>query len=151
MSFVRELPLADLTETEALARRLAIMARPGDIFALQGPLGVGKSALARAFIRALTSDIEDVPSPTFTLVQSYDSAKGALYHFDLYRLEAAEQAEELGIDDAFADGISLVEWPEMLGGLLPRRRLWIGLVAGPQPDSRIARLNGVDLWQERWV
>ena len=144
------LELKDEKATESLGARLAELARPGDIFALSGPLGAGKSHLARAFVRALTTPEEEVPSPTFTLVQVYASAKGPLYHFDLYRLEAADEAVELGIDDAFADGISLVEWPDRLGRLLPRRALQIELAAGPRSSERIASISGEDLWTRRW-
>lgn len=145
------LALANPAATDELGRKLAGILRSGDVVALEGPLGSGKTALARAAIRALTSPEEDVPSPTFTLVQSYESAQGPLYHFDLYRLEAPDQAVELGIDDAFAEGISLVEWPERLGGYLPRRHLKIALAAGAEKDSRIARITGGIQWKERWA
>ena len=151
MSLDVSLTLADPAATDALGRKLAAILRPGDVVALEGPLGSGKTALARAAIRALTSPEEDVPSPTFTLVQSYESPQGPLYHFDLYRLEAPDQAVELGIDDAFAEGISLVEWPDRLGGYLPRRHLKIVLAAGATKDSRIARISGGAPWKERWV
>ena len=97
------LALPNPAATDDLGRKLAAILKPGDVVALDGPLGSGKTALARAAIRALTSPEEDVPSPTFTLVQSYESERGPLYHFDLYRLEAPDQAVELGIDDAFAE------------------------------------------------
>ena len=145
------LALKDEKATEALAIRLAEIAKPGDIFALAGPLGTGKSHLARAFVRALTTPDEEVPSPTFTLVQSYASAKGPLFHFDLYRLEAPDEAVELGIDDAFAEGISLLEWPDRLGRLLPARALKIELAAGPSPSERIASISGDEAWTRRWV
>ena len=151
MTLDLSLALATPAATDALGRTLAAILRPGDVVALEGPLGSGKTALARAAIRALTSPEEEVPSPTFTLVQSYDSGSGPLYHFDLYRLEAPDQAVELGIDDAFAEGISLVEWPERLGGYLPRRHLKITLAAGPDKDSRVARISGGVQWKDRWV
>jgi tRNA threonylcarbamoyladenosine biosynthesis protein TsaE len=150
MSLDITLTLADPAATDELGRSLAAILRPGDVVALEGPLGSGKTALARAAIRALTGPEEEVPSPTFTLVQSYDSARGPLYHFDLYRLEASDQAVELGIDDAFAEGISLVEWPERLGGYLPRRHLKITLAAGADKDSRVARVVGGTQWKGRW-
>jgi len=142
--------LPDPAATDALGARLAHLLRIGDVVALEGPLGSGKTALARATIRALTSPAEEVPSPTFTLVQVYQSGAGPLYHFDLYRLEAPDQSVELGVDDAFADGISLVEWPDRLGGYLPRRHLKITLAAGADKDSRIARISGGVQWTERW-
>ena len=149
-SFQLSLDLPDPAATDALGVRLAGILRTGDVVALEGPLGSGKTALARATIRALTDQSEEVPSPTFTLVQVYDSEAGPLYHFDLYRLEAPDQAVELGVDDAFSDGISLVEWPDRLGGYLPRRHLKIALAAGTGKDSRIARISGGIQWKERW-
>lgn len=131
--------LADERATLALGARLAGAAVRGDIFALAGDLGAGKTTLARGFIRALTTPEEEVPSPTFTLVQTYDTPKGMVWHFDLYRLEDPEEAWELGIEEAFADGISLVEWPERLGALLPARRRAVRLeLAGAGRRARIA-------------
>jgi len=142
------LALADEAATEALGRRLAAAARPGDVIALAGPLGAGKTTLARAFIRHLTSEREEVPSPTFTLVQTYASPRGTIWHFDLLRLRRPQEALELGIEDAFADGIVLVEWPERLGALLPERRLELRLSAAPDGDARRADLEGI-AWNDR--
>jgi tRNA threonylcarbamoyladenosine biosynthesis protein TsaE len=109
-------------ETESFAADCARGAQSGDIFALHGNLGAGKSVFARAFIRTLCGADTDVPSPTFTLVQTYDGENGTLWHFDLYRLESAEEVYEIGWEEALSEGIVLVEWPERLGGLLPRPR-----------------------------
>lgn len=140
--------LPDENATAVLAARLAGLARPGDVIALKGELGAGKTSFARAFIRARGGD-EDVPSPTFTLVQSYDLRGGTIWHFDLYRLRAPEEAWELGIEEAFADGIALIEWPERLGVLLPRRRLMVELDFRAGPDARRATLSGVGDWAPR--
>ncbi len=142
------LALADEAATEALGRRLADAARPGDVIALAGPLGAGKSTLARAFIRRLTSDSEDVPSPTFTLVQTYATRRGAVWHFDLFRLSHAQEALELGIEDAFAEGIVLIEWPERLGALLPAQRLDVRLAVPADGDARQVELDGWG-WTDR--
>lgn len=139
--------LPDEKATSALAARLAALAAPGDVVALKGELGAGKTSFARAFIRARGGD-ETVPSPTFTLVQTYDLAGGSVWHFDLYRLRLPDEAWELGIEDAFRDGISLIEWPERLGDLLPARRLEVGLEFGPAPAVRRATLTG-DAWAAR--
>ena len=146
--------LADETATEALARALAAIARPGDVLALRGALGAGKTTFARAFIHARDRahggpGEEEVPSPTFTLVQTYELKGGTVYHFDLFRIETPDETHELGIDDALADGISLIEWPERLGRRLPARRLEIALSAGTRPQSRRATLAGGDAWHRR--
>jgi len=135
-----DLALPDLAATAALAARLAAVARPGDVVALHGTLGMGKTTFARAFIRRLADAEEEVPSPTFTLVQSYDTPAGVIWHFDLYRLDRPEDVWELGFEDALYDGITLVEWPERLGDALPARRLDLHLLPGPTPESRRALL-----------
>jgi len=140
--------LPDEKATSALAARLAVLVTPGDVIALKGELGAGKTSFARAFIRARGSD-ETVPSPTFTLVQTYDLPGGMIWHFDLYRLRLAGEAWELGIEDAFRDGISLIEWPERLGDLLPPRRLEVALDFGPVPMARRAALAGNAAWATR--
>lgn len=144
----RKFKLADETATTALAASLATLARSGDVFALSGELGTGKTVFARAFLRALGVD-EDVPSPTFTLVQVYETAAGPVYHFDLYRLERPEDAFELGIEDAFADAISLIEWPDRLGGLMPSRRLDVALAYAAEPAGRHVTLTGHGDWPDR--
>ncbi len=130
-------------DTEALARSLAEAAQPGDVFCLSGPLGAGKSVFARGFIRALCGADTDVPSPTFTLVQTYEGRTGPIAHFDLYRLDAAEEVLDLDWDDAMAESICLIEWPDKAGGFLPRRR--IDVVFEPQTDeSRTILVNRHD-------
>lgn len=107
--------------TEALGATLAARLKIGDVIGLKGELGTGKTTLARAIIRAAANDPGlIVPSPTFTLVEVYDTPLGAVWHFDLYRLETPEQVFELGWEEALAEGISLIEWPERLGPLLPK-------------------------------
>lgn len=124
-------------ETAAFARDLALILRSGDVLFLDGNLGMGKSVFARALIRELTvqPDLE-VPSPTFTLVQTYDTIKGPLWHFDLYRIKAPEDVYELGWEDALAEGIVLVEWPSRLNSALaPRNRLEIGFRTSDKKDE----------------
>jgi tRNA threonylcarbamoyladenosine biosynthesis protein TsaE len=119
---------------KAVARSLQV----GDAICLFGPLGAGKSTLARALIRALTRPDEEVPSPTFTLVQTYDAAF-PLSHFDLYRLASAREADELGLDEALAEGAAVIEWPQRLEGRLPHSRLDIEIEI--EGEGRRARLT----------
>ncbi|RAU23145.1 tRNA (adenosine(37)-N6)-threonylcarbamoyltransferase complex ATPase subunit type 1 TsaE [Paramagnetospirillum kuznetsovii] len=141
--------LPDEAATKQLGQKLAALARPGDVIALWGTLGTGKSTLARAFIRALTSPDEEVPSPTFTLVQQYESEAGLIWHFDLYRLEMPDDALELDIEEAFAEGISLIEWPEQLGRHLPKRRLDLRLETGDAEGERRVTLTAHGSWADR--
>lgn len=143
------LDLPDETATAALAARISALARPADVIALKGDLGAGKTTFARAFIHARGNREEEVPSPTFTLVQVYQLDRAAIWHFDLYRLRAPEEAWELGIEEAFSEGISLIEWPERLGPLLPERRLEIALAFGDRPDARQVSLDPGTAWQAR--
>lgn len=109
-------------ETIAIAEKFADITKQGDVWALNGTLGVGKSVFARAFIQKLT-DAEEVPSPTFTLVQTYGTPEFDIYHYDLYRLEKSSEIFELGVEEAFYSGVSLVEWPERMEGFAPRN-MW---------------------------
>ena len=143
---VVELP--DEAATAAFAARISGLAATRDIIALKGDLGAGKTTFARGFIRA-RGCTEEVPSPTFTLVQVYELGAAAIWHFDLYRVTSPEEAWELGIEDAFVEGISLIEWPERLDPLLPGRRLEIEFIFGEQPEARRAVLDAGEGWQAR--
>lgn len=139
--------LPDLEATGSLARRLALVLEPGDIVGLAGPLGAGKTTLARAVIEALASaggggPVGDVPSPTFTLVQVYETGGPAVWHFDLYRLERPADALELAIEEAFTDAISLIEWPDRLGELMPADWLEITIDRDAEGDVRHVRIQG---------
>jgi tRNA threonylcarbamoyladenosine biosynthesis protein TsaE len=127
--------------------------RPAGLARRWAKLGAGKSTLARGLIRALTRPDEDVPSPTFTLVQFYDAEALALAHFDLYRLARAEEAYEIGLDEALEDGAAIIEWPQRLEGRLPANRLDIELVAvGPiHAETRLARLTPHGRWEGRRI
>ncbi|WP_417693966.1 tRNA (adenosine(37)-N6)-threonylcarbamoyltransferase complex ATPase subunit type 1 TsaE [Roseibium sp.] len=133
--------LANEAATVALAEDLAACLAPGDLICLSGDLGAGKSTLVRALLRAFADDDElEVPSPTFTLVQSYELPRFAISHFDLYRLEEPEEVQELGLDELLESGAALVEWPEMGEGELPRNRIWISLQGGDD-DKRVASIK----------
>jgi tRNA threonylcarbamoyladenosine biosynthesis protein TsaE len=141
----RVIELPDLAATEALAFAVAALARAGDAILLEGELGAGKSAFARAFLRAASGDPGlEVPSPTFTLVQGYDTRIGKAHHFDLWRLDGPDGLAELGWDDV-CDGVVLVEWPDRLRALRPHDALTLQLdMTGA--CSRRAVLSG---WPDR--
>ena len=137
---VRMMELGDEAATVALARRIAAVVHAGDVIALAGDLGTGKTRFARAFVDAAVGDGEEVPSPTFTLVQTYEFPAAVLWHFDLYRIERPEDAWELGLEEALAEGISLIEWPERLGPDLPKRHIAVRLAFGPDAEERIIEI-----------
>ena len=152
--------LPDEAATAALARDLAARARAGDVIALRGELGTGKTAFARAFINALprpeaapsggaVAEAEEIPSPTFTLLQIYERDPAPVWHFDLYRLERPMDARELGFEEALGQAITLIEWPERLGPLLPAERLEVCLAFGDSPNARRATLIASGAWRAR--
>jgi tRNA threonylcarbamoyladenosine biosynthesis protein TsaE len=139
-----ELILPDLAATEALGRRVARLLRPGAVVLLSGPLGAGKTALARALLRAACGDEAlVVPSPSYTLVQSYKAGLLTIHHFDLWRLDGPGGLEELGWDAALADAV-LVEWPERLGDARPADAMAVELHVAAD-GARLARLTGMEV------
>lgn len=143
-----------LDDDQATARLGAAVAgalEPGEAVCLWGPLGAGKSTLARGLIRALTQPDEEVPSPTFTLVQFYETPQLSVAHFDLYRLAGYGEVEELGLDEALDAGAVVIEWPERLDGHLPQNRLdiEISIERSGESDSRLARLTPHGRWEGR--
>lgn len=133
--------------TRALAARIAPLLRAGDCILLDGPIGSGKSAFARALIRARAGAEIEVPSPTFTLVQSYDDAKAEIWHADLYRLTSPDEALELGLGEAFETAICLIEWPDRLAELAPETALTLHMAA--RDDHHEARFTGPAAWGDR--
>ncbi len=140
-----QLALPSPAATHALAARIAGLVRPGDAILLEGPLGAGKSEFARAFLRSVTNNPAlEVPSPTFTLVQTYDSPSGPIHHFDLWRLDGPAALEELGWNELRRD-IVLVEWPDRLGNLAPPDSLTLRL----SHAGALSRHAEIDGWPER--
>ncbi|PHS28158.1 MAG: tRNA (adenosine(37)-N6)-threonylcarbamoyltransferase complex ATPase subunit type 1 TsaE [Robiginitomaculum sp.] len=137
--FPRQHILPDEAGTMRLGAALAKGARGGDVLCLYGDLGAGKSVLARAYIRALCGADTEVPSPTFTLMQYYEAPKFDIIHADLYRLETLEEIIEIGLEERFDDALTLIEWPQRLGALLPAARLDISLTID-NDGSRLVRL-----------
>lgn len=130
------LELPDADHTTQAARSLGAALAAGDTILLTGDVGAGKTHFARSLIQSLLTTPEDVPSPTFTLVQTYDTSAGPVWHADLYRLTSTFEIEELGLSDAFEDAICLVEWPDRLGPLKPENALEITLTTTGD-DSRV--------------
>ena len=124
-----DIALQNEADTVALATRIAPLLEIGDTLLLEGSIGAGKTAFARALIRARLGRLEDVPSPTFTLVQTYEDADGDIWHCDLYRLTHPDEALELGLDDALENAICLIEWPDRLGQAAPKHAATLAFTA----------------------
>ncbi|HML29617.1 MAG TPA: tRNA (adenosine(37)-N6)-threonylcarbamoyltransferase complex ATPase subunit type 1 TsaE, partial [Hyphomicrobium sp.] len=138
------LSFLDLTEGDVsrLAQELAFLVQPGDTLALEGDLGAGKSTFARALIRAIAGDASlEIPSPTFTLVQSYETPRFEIVHFDLYRLSDPSEIDELGLDAALSRGIAIIEWPSRGTGRIPADRLTLRFDETSAADRRNVRLE----------
>jgi tRNA threonylcarbamoyladenosine biosynthesis protein TsaE len=136
-------------DTTRLGAAIARELRRREAVCLSGPLGAGKSSLARGLIRALTGEPTEAPSPTFTLVQTYATPRFPIAHFDLYRLTKPEETRELGLDEALDEGAAVIEWPERLGHHLPANRLDVELVI--DGERRRARLRPHGAWEERAI
>ncbi len=146
------LDLNSPAETAGLAAQMAPLLEPGDTLLLDGPVGAGKSHFCRALIQTRMAEhgaVEDVPSPSFTLVQTYDLGGIELWHVDLYRLSDPHEMLELGLDEAFAQAICLIEWAARLGDLRPAEALQLTLSPAADPEARQLHLSGSARWQAR--
>jgi tRNA threonylcarbamoyladenosine biosynthesis protein TsaE len=149
MRFDEEISLATEADTQALGRDLAALLRPGDCVCLKGDLGAGKTTLARAIIQERAGADVEAPSPTFTLVQTYETEGAAIWHMDLYRLKRPEEIYELGFEEALDEGVLLIEWPEKAAGLLPAVKLEVHLQIDHKKSARSARFSGDLTWRQR--
>ena len=135
--------LASLEDTERFGRLIAKNAKPGTVIALSGDLGAGKTTLTQAIAKELGVS-EPVTSPTFTLIQEYTDGRLPLYHFDVYRLESEEELADIGCEEYFyGKGVSVVEWADKAGSLIPEDAVWIDLAYGEGETERIARIRGM--------
>ena len=144
---ILEREITDEAAMAAFAARMADHVRTGDALLLSGDIGAGKSAFARGFIRAKLGRMEDVPSPTFTLVQTYETAEEEIWHCDLYRLSHPDEAFELGLEEAFQSAICLIEWPDRLGDGAPVDALSLAFEAGP--ETHHITITGPATWRDR--
>lgn len=145
--FQSSLLLSSPEETTALARFIGAQLLPGDVLLLEGEIGAGKTHFARSLIQSLLAVHEDIPSPTFTLVQTYDGPACEIWHADLYRLTSPDEIVELGLTDAFEDAICLVEWPDRLDDLAPDSALTLAFEMTPKKGQRALTLRaGAARW-----
>lgn len=134
---MRNITANSLADTQKLAAELAAAAKAGDVFALKGTLGTGKTAFSKAFVNSLTELQTDVISPTFNLLQTYTGKDGTeIWHYDLYRLKNTSEIYELAIEEAFDNAIVLIEWPEIIESILPRGTKFIEITTGESEFSR---------------
>ena len=139
--------LDDEAASERLGAAIGRALEAGEAVCLSGPLGAGKSVMARGLIRALAPGEAEIPSPTFTLVQFYPGPEFPIAHFDLYRLTSPEDAYEIGLDEALREGVAVIEWPERLGHHLPHDRLDVEIEI--DGEARRARLTAEGSWEGR--
>ena len=144
MKMIKVMIVKNLSQMQDLAVEIASQAQIGDIIGLKGTLGAGKSFFARSFINALSESPVDVLSPTFNLVYSYDTKKGEVFHFDLYRLKSADELENIGFFEALQNGICLIEWPEIAADFLKKNYIEIEIktIAGDNEEELEILLKG---------
>ena len=147
MNGLLDLVLPNLKATRNLAKTLAPLLRPGDVVTLEGPIGIGKTTFIRALLETLGC-IEDVPSPTFNLLHTYELGSVTFWHFDLFRIERLPDVYELGIEDALETGICLIEWPKVMANLLPTERLELEFFYQEECSRRVS-LKGNGTWGQR--
>ena len=145
-----DLTLPSPEDTCNMARRIGAILTAGDTLLLEGPIGAGKTHFARCLIQSCLVRAEDVPSPTYTLVQVYEARQAEIWHADLYRLSSVDEAEELGLSEAFETSVCLVEWPDRLGELAPENALTLDFRPGAHQDERQLSISWRDpSWQNR--
>tara|TARA_B100001123_G_scaffold366507_1_gene426171 strand:+ start:1243 stop:1716 length:474 start_codon:yes stop_codon:yes gene_type:complete len=147
MNVLLDLVLPNLKATRNLAKTLAPLLRPGDVVTLEGPIGIGKTTFIRALLETLGC-IEEVPSPTFNLLHTYELGSVTFWHFDLFRIERLPDVYELGIEDALETGICLIEWPKVMANLLPTERLELEFFYQEECSRRVS-LKGNGTWGQR--
>ncbi|AIL65279.1 hypothetical protein NOVO_04500 [Rickettsiales bacterium Ac37b] len=146
---VMNIKLDNMDDTKGLAEKLAILVKVGDIIELKGDLGSGKTTFSRYFINALTKDKLTILSPTFNLLFVYNTEKGMVWHFDLYRLNNKEEVWELGIEEAIDSGITLIEWPDLISDILPLDKLVLNFAFSSNDNKRYIEIIPKGIWCNR--
>lgn len=141
--------LNSLDDTKELARGISKMVGIGDVIALIGDLGAGKTTFAKFFINSFYDKPEEVLSPTFNIVLTYDLPQFTIWHFDLYRIEDKAELVEIGLEEALSGGITLIEWPQIAESVLPEDVLYVKLLYLNDGNTRIASLDGKGKWEQR--
>ena len=140
--------LRSVDSTNHLASLIASKCNKGDVITLQGDLGTGKTTFARGFINSFFPNKENVNSPSFNILQTYNTPQNEIWHYDLYRIKNKNELNEIGLDEGFSKAISVIEWPEMVAGELPKNRLEINLGMSVDNTSRKITLVGVGYWSK---
>jgi len=141
LDLARQLCLNSLSQTTALAGEVANFLALGDAILLSGDLGTGKSTFCRALLQNILLEPDDIPSPTYTIVQTYETTRGTVWHADLYRLSDPSEIVEIGLDHALQDAICLVEWPEVLGSRWPEQALELSFSHTEEPEARLVSVS----------
>ena len=144
--YKREVYLANLEQTQIIASKLAKIVSPNDVITLSGNLGAGKTTFIQYFIKNLSTEEIEITSPTFNLLHIYKLLNLEIWHFDLYRLKTPDEVYELGIESAFVQGLSIIEWPEIIQDILPKDRLELNLSFSFKDDARILTMKGCGRW-----
>jgi tRNA threonylcarbamoyladenosine biosynthesis protein TsaE len=143
---MKQINIDSLASLKTLAGKIASLANIGDIILLKGELGSGKTSFAKYFINSISKHDQNVTSPTFNILQIYDCENFSAWHYDFYRIETEEEIVNLGLDDAFSNGVSIIEWPEKIRSFLPQASLEIHFSFTEKHNSRLLTISGSEKW-----
>ena len=145
----KEIEIADINEMKSFANKIAKLIKPKDIICLRGNLGAGKTTFCQFLIKSILGKDIEVTSPTFNLLHVYDGKEFSIWHFDLYRLKSREEIYEIGIEEALIDGVTIIEWPEIIIDILPKKMLDLSISFLDTSSTRLININGSNQWIEK--